>query len=613
MILPEENLNLWLGRGGERPGVGRLTRGATAVIPVLDLPGGHSVYALDVNEQGTTLAAGTRAGAIHRYAGEKLLSLPQGAPVLAVCLLADGRLASADTLGRCLLWQPGENPPPPTALTHDGECVGSLVALPDGYLWGVAAAGRLLAWDDTCQLVQSRECPHPAGKLALVRLQHWPERPILTYPACAGQFVLCFIEENRIQVVDAHEGDCYAACFIDDELCTIGWGDNRLRTWDSCGKLRRQWVAPPEIIAAEAGLDDAEIVLITANGRAGIYEFTADALQEKAALSGQDYRTVRGPSAEGGRVRREERRQARGHELCRQIQERIRTGDQAGEEGLHQELIRLDFAPISLALRAQGARQRQEGLAELRARHALAGILPDHRAEAAQSLDRYAQVLEEHWLLPEAQTICERAHGLDHHQPAPSTWLVQSALAMRGDGWIAKAEPLLANLVTAAEVVSKPFQGRWVWDSFNPIPFPAGTLAANDLLHKYEQVRQEDGRAGLPAARLQSVTWLSRELPRPMETLLLAGTRSQLTEYVELAIQVLQDGLQTILAPYLIFNAHLGTAAECPGDHNQQVTTYQSRLEHRESIGPWLKEVQRTLIYVLRRLRTSYGHPQVSK
>jgi hypothetical protein len=597
-------LDLLLGRGGPQPGVDRLPLNETDVVRLMELPPGRSVYAVDADATGTTIAAGSRGGTIHVLHGENSVCLEQGAPVLAVCLLDGSRLASTDTLGRCFLWQPLKDLQHPRFMATEGDRICSLLGLPDGHLLGLSSEGRLLWWDThTGEMVQSVDCPAPPEKLALVRLLPWPNQNIIVYPAIGGQVALCILEKHRIRTWDAHEGDCYAIFFAGASLCTIGRDDGLMRVWNTRGTQLGQYLAPKGAIAAEATSDDRGVLVVTDDGHAQVYERESGVLRLKETLAGADYRTVRGPTSETRKSVFEEQRRARGRKLCQQIQEKLNARETEGLDSLHQQLVDLGYSAISLALQAQQGAREHNIIAELQARHSLAQILPPNQPNATNSLLRHAKSLEGAWLLPEALTILGKVKAADD-DAAPSEWLDRTAKAMTGEGWVVDPDLPVPDLIEAATVVGKPLSGRWVLSRFEPIPFPERRLAATELVKKYEQVRQEDGRAGLPCARLQDTPWLSRSMPVTVETVLLAGSPNEMTEGAELAIQVLHDGLQTILAPYLLLAASAKKAAGSPSEHNQWVAGTLDRIIQGDSIGPWLDAVRRTLTYAIRRLRT---------
>ena len=597
-------LDLLLGRGGQQPGIDRLPPNETDVTRLLGLPPGLSVYAVDADATGTTVVAGSRAGTIHVLHGENSVCLEQGALVLAVCLLDGSRLASTDTLGRCFLWEPLLDPQHPRSMLTEGSRICSLLGWPDGRLLGLSAEGRLLWWDThTGEMVQSIDCPAPPEKLALVRLLRWPDQNIIVYPATGGQVTLCILEKRKVRTWDAHEGDCYAAFFAGASLCTIGRADGLMRVWNARGTQLGQYLAPKGAIAAEATLDDRGVLVVTDDGHAGVYERESGALHLKGTLAGADYRAVRGPTSDVRKRIFEEQRWAIGRKLCQHIQEKLNAGETEGLDSLHQKLVDIGYKAISLALQAQQAVRERNAIAELRARHLLGQILPPNQPNATTSLLHHAESLERAWLLHEALTVLGKVKAAGD-AAAPSEWLERTAKAMKGERWVVDPDLPVPDLVEASTVVGKPFSGHWVLSRFEPIPFPERRLSAMELVKKYEQVRQEDGRAGLPCARLQDTPWLSRSTPVTAETVFFAGSPNEMTEGAELAIQVLHDGLQTILAPYLLLAASDKKAAGSPSEHNQWVAGTLHRIMQGDSIGPWLDAVRRTLTYAVRRLRT---------
>jgi hypothetical protein len=431
----------------------------------------------------------------------------------------------------------------------------------------------------------------------------WPDRNIVVYPAVGGQIVLYDVNKRKVRTWDAHQGGCCATFFAEGLLHTLGGTDGLMRVWTARGAKVGQCLAPNGVIAAEAASNGNEVIVVTADGRAGTYERESDALRLKAALAGQDYRVLKGPPAEVRSRVAEEQRQERGRELCGQIQERLNAGETHGLDSLHQGLVDLGFKTISFRLQADQAEREHNAVAELAARHALAQLLPAAQPQAATSLLRYAECLARVWLLRDALTVMEKVKTAGANA-APSEWLMKTAKSMKREEWAADPDLPIGNLIEAATVVGRPLSGRWVLSRFDPVPFPERRLLAAELVGKYEQVQQEDGRPGLPSARLQKMCWLSRSMPVIIETVLLAGSPNQVTEGAELAVQFLYDGVQTILAPYLLLNAGERKAPSSSSQHNQWVAETLGRITGGNEIDHWLDAVRRTLTHAIRRLRT---------
>ena len=83
---------LLIGTGGSNPGLWMMPAESHSAEPLLKLPPGHSVYALDIDAEGDRFAIGDRAGNIQVFSWpgmsavavpEMLFHLTQGAPVLS--------------------------------------------------------------------------------------------------------------------------------------------------------------------------------------------------------------------------------------------------------------------------------------------------------------------------------------------------------------------------------------------------------------------------------------------------------------------------------------------------------------------------------------------------
>jgi len=104
--------NMFLGAGGRTPRVDILGDDAAQVETLLELPEGHSAYAIDVSPDGTSIAVGTKEGDLYivsfaddsdRAQDQYVAKLIQGAPILSACFVDNTQVAVSDVAGRCLL------------------------------------------------------------------------------------------------------------------------------------------------------------------------------------------------------------------------------------------------------------------------------------------------------------------------------------------------------------------------------------------------------------------------------------------------------------------------------------------------------------------------------
>jgi len=613
-VITEGSMKIvFLGAGGRRPGLWCASDQAE-VRCVLELPVGHSVYAIDANAQTGAVAVGTRRGDVEvltwqsgdvGHGEPSRRTLYQGAPVLAVCLVGQGRLAVADTWGRCLLWRYAEEGLPVELPGADGR-VCALLHLGEDRMAGLTEEGNLLLWDvGRLGLCSVTEGPAPARKSALVRLLKWPDREAIVYPAEEGH-VACFsIAEERSRSWPAHRGDCYAMVVEGDCLLTVGRADGLVKSWSEPDRQAQDLCRCGEgIIAAQRiGLED-ELLLVDGNGLAGLYVQDQQVMHITRSLAGAMFRSVAGPSESQCQAFVRQQRHAQAQELCGQIQARMGQGGTGGVEDLHHKLVDLGFDRVSWALRAQHAAQEQDVIGELDARRTLAGLLEGSDARSAGSLERFAELLVLTWRLQEAIAVFERMRAGGAETPI-SEWLSQGAELMAGSQWVVQAEGSIETLVEAADVMERPFRGRWLWEASDALVFPQSGLTAQALADKYEQVRGEKGLDDLPHARASRFWWIEREGIHERDIVSLQSPQAQAATQYQLGIRLDAQDHQCLLTPCVILDA--GTGQE-PGDwrrHNRHIRRLCAQLTCADSHGLWPSRIQKTVKLAMRRLRTS--------
>ncbi|MCY2928057.1 MAG: hypothetical protein NTV86_00910 [Planctomycetota bacterium] len=440
----------------------------------------------------------------------------------------------------------------------------------------------------------------------MVQLVRWPRTNTVAYPAADGRLVLCELEAMQLHTLEAHNESFYAVFVVGQDLCTVGTSDGILKAWQRIAPAPAwQCNAPTGIIGGqEAGPDTGQILLITYDGQTAIHVLRSGKLHLHRALAENHARVVCSANWQARLKILQKRRTAKVQELCTQIKECVAAGQSGEIDTLHRQLIAMGSQTLSLALQAWRAAKEKDTVGELRARYSLAQRLPTDAPLAATSLSRYGHVLHESWLLRDALTVYAHIGGPEKDHVLPG-WLEQTAEMMEGDDWVAHAKPPIPDLVGAATILNRPFTGRWVLNVLGTIQFPEGLLTAEGLVRKYEQVRNEEGRSGLPVAEARLFHWLSRRMPRTIATVLFIGAADPATEGAELAVQVLQDGLQTILVEHLLFHA-VGTLKQGQSamDYNNRTTEVLARIGRPERAGPWLRAVRRALSRAIQRLHT---------
>lgn len=615
---PILTFEVFLGTGGPRPGLTMVRSESLQTTRLLDLPPGQSVYAIDVNGEEGLVAAGTRGGRIdllpwpdsHGSAvSPSHQSLVQGAPVLAVCFTGRSRLASADTAGRCLLWDPLRDADSPQVLDTGDGCVCALQWLPTHQLAGLCSDGRLVFWGipegGDREPLHVLHGPRPAEKLALVRLCYWPDQRALVYPSSKGEIVTCTIDDLALRSRPAHEGEFQASVVAaGGELLTIGREDGLLKVWDDTeGCASQCYRAPRGIVSADVlGRDLERLLLVADNGAAGVYALESDPLEQVCRLDLGHHRVVVGLPALTRQAHEHEQRVSSARELVVEIRAKTGRGQIEGVDSLHQRLVSLGFERTSLALRAQFAAQQEDVITELGVRRALVSVLAANEPESRASALRYATVLETVWQLPEALRAYTHA-GADNGDADRVDRLGGGAEIMGGDDWVVEPDVLLPLLIEASSVIDRPFVGRWLVDRSPRVALPEARIRPEDLVQKYEDVRLEDGRPGLPSAKARTLWWLSRNAATQVETVLFEAPEEGADAGLQLAVQIKHDGLQSVLTSSVVFHAHEPRPGQTTEAHNRQALLAFKGISQGDRIG-WITEVRRVVSVALRRLRT---------
>lgn len=623
--------SLFLGTGGASPGLTMLPQGGKDATKLLSLPAGHSIYAIDVDERGGVVAAGSRHGTIDilrnngQQAGVDQLerfTLAQGAPVLSVCLLPGGWLASSDMAGRCLLWPPGHSlfDRPRSLKLNEGK-VCSLLALPGHRMLGLASSGKVLLWRlPSGELADAVDAPAPPATLGLVHLLFWPACNSAVYPSADGELVLVGLEDLQISVCPAHDGDFSVAIAEDGRLYTIGREDGVLRTWTWSANGTGQGAVTPvaESRVAHGGVsaavmadtDPLRLLLIHEDGSAAIHTIGANRLRLDYRLPGNHYRAVAGPPALARHAALQERKVSEARALQHRIQQDLRLRRFEGLEESYRKLETCGFEAAVLGLRACEAATKNDSLGELKARHRLMRLLPTDDPRSVPSILRYAEILEQVGLYSEAYDACACLSNLQRARDGSERFerLARIAKLLNENACViapsSPTEEVLALGIQAATVLDKRFVGRWLLERSKPVPCPEGALTTERIAAKFEEIRAEDGRKGLSPARAQALWWITDGTVHKTETVVFGDDPRPDLPGLCSTIEAFHDGLQDVLVRSVFFDAGTGDPDHTPAEHNRTLLEAFDRLYRQETSNAWLRGLNRVINHALQRLRT---------
>ena len=605
---------VFLGTGGEKAGIEMICQNESANIDLCDLPEGHSVYAIDIDTEEGLIATGSRAGSIEIFSTQnqdkqtgpvKICSLVQGAPLLSVCLPGNRRLISADTRGRCLLWNSFDNSVEPISMATDGGKVCSVIRISDQQIAGLTASGKLLIWDisdgDILHLWQG---PTPPEKLSLVELQYWPLHNAIVYPATGGQIVVYRLSNHKLHTWHAHDGEIYV-CMVDDEyLYTVGQTDKTMQIWREIQKPPvRQYPCPEGIISgALSGNDPVRIVLIEETGRAVMSVIEADNLTCILSLNGNHYRCVVGPSEQDRRLLHKQSTMALVQQLQSQIQTSLENEEFEDMDGLYQQLADLGCGPLSLVLQARQAILQQDIVAELKARKSLRNTLHRDDPLLAASYNRYVNILEKTWQLAEIEKINSEITPVDK-DPAYLKWINHANRIVANNNWLVEPDISIPELIEAASTMQRVFVGQWVIAREAPVTFSNSCLNGEIVAGKYEQVKSERNLTGLlPAGKPENIWWLSRRTYCQEDIVVFRSDSNGNICALQPAVLIHGKGSETILTPIILLEVGTPQQDISVTVHNRLVLETFNTITQQESENLWPSRVYQTLVLTLQRL-----------
>jgi len=615
-----------LGCGGQQPGIRLVCSGGTETQPLLGLPAGASVYALDVDAEAGLVAFGTRDGQVslawrdtsdlgkqewHKRA------LPQGAPVLAVCLFRNRRLISSDVAGRCLLWPHQLSPDArPKMLDMRGGSICSLCDLGTGRVLGLSSQGTVHLWDvPSGRLRQTGDGPRPAPTYGLVHLTPWTGAHAIAYPSERGDLVLVCPDTLATTSYPGHEGGFYALAALDRQLITVGCDDGRMAIWTASAAASAAAVAPdrhlsaPSAVIGCSALSDGEssrVLLVHTDGRASLHTIDDVHLHHECFLNGTYHRVVITTRSDSVAVNR-----ARLHEDQRALRAVIAQKINAREFSVLEDLFRKvdsDRYPLAvLGLRAQEAAAKEDVLAELRFRKALIDSLPTNDTRSTASVRRYIHLLLRMCLFAEADEVRRSAsppgQGVLDNVHSDHLTAVWSALRSSYGCMIAGLRPEALRLaVQAADVLGVPLVGKWIIEESKPIAFPYGEVDGGSIVTKYEASRAEHGLTGLPHANATSLWRVARERLERLDAVVFGAGPGSGTPRLGLAVCLRHDDLQPVIVRAVFLDAGGQVPLNEVTQHNRRLLTFLRDEMGQVLEGPWLSSLKQTVNQALKRL-----------
>jgi len=604
-----------LGAGGTHPNVSVFDINSGEIRTLIEVPYGHSVYAIDIDFEEEMIALGSKGGLIKivpdpaKQGGEGLtpLTLIQGAPLLSVCWIGKALLAASDNVGRCLLWKTDQEAMPESLEVMEGS-ICCTAKLDNDTLAGLSSRGELHLWHlSDQQLFRVIKGPCPPPTKALVNMVYWPGRHALAWPGQEGRLALFDLKTEQLVQIDAHRGDFYAISAQGDNLITTGMEDGRLKIWmaeaDECVQ---DYSVPSGIISAGiVRRKETAILLVGGKGAAALYSIEKDKMRFIREVPGKDYRTVKFHPWETILASYNRQRSMEVEKIIAEI--RTSTGRVGnGEiEALHSRLIDLGYEHVSLAIRADQANQRDDIVEGIKLRSDLVGILPNNSPGTCPAMEKYAAILEKAWHLAEADTVCKRIVNIDpsYAFTLETSRIEEGIKIINGKQYLLDPDIPIEQIISSATIIGKSFSGRYLIKTL-PSENSRVKLDPETIQKKYELIRKENGKKGLPSATTEQLVMISRAGTHESAYIAFGDGTTNDVRALQMVLQILPADLGTVVTPMILFDWRDVPPEKTVQEGNKKAEKALNNIRNDASSNPYLSAVYRAAIYAVRRILT---------
>ncbi|MHC4324885.1 MAG: hypothetical protein ACYSUX_11500, partial [Planctomycetota bacterium] len=444
-------------------------------------------------------------------------------------------------------------------LSSGKRIIYSLFQLDSSHLAGLAINGDLLVWDWLKDdLMQVMEAPAPPKEfLALIKPVYWPAAGVWVWPGRGGLIVFCNQRSNEVSCVRSGTGEVYSIVICDEQLLTIGT-DGRARQWHlGSSEPADTFEVPHRIVSATSWQQDNSVMLLLINdkGKAGVYLLTDVGLELIKPLPGRDYRTAVEPDAEKLRLAVQQQKMIRVKELTAQINEKIVRQQYSELEDYYNNLDELGYRQVTLSLRGQEARSKNDFVAELKTSSELVDIIPHDHPGSKNSLVRHAELLESAWQLSEARGLYRELADryLDNKDyPEAVQRLSEYINEIKTGRCVIEPDIAVLSLIESAMILDERFRGRYLLEARQPVSCRV-VLGAGEFVKKYEQLC--DGKPQMPTAQEMELQWFSKDKVEQVPTVVFRNQNLDGFNDIELGVKFFSSRLQTVLVPVMMLNA----------------------------------------------------------
>lgn len=614
--MADPSVSVYIGQGAASPGILAWEWPSKRLTRLLDMPAGHSIYAIHA-DKGQCVIAGTKGGLLclprtqHCAApetGRDVATLFHGAPILAISAIDDIHVAVSDAHGGCYVWSTtgGTRPEP---LPTGGLLICALLKLDDSTLLGLASDGGLLCWQlSTGQLLAKIPTPAPPAISALVSLTWWSSAGLVVFPGRSGELVQWRPPWRKPRLCAGHSQEWYALVLLEKDLVTIGLHDKQVIRWNSRTRRPQHLCETPFAVtsAALVGACPVQIVAITRGGGAYVCDFIESSFRPRERIAAADCRIVIGPGWEQLRTSQLGRERTEARQLSWAILAKSTSGQVQETEALHDRLEAIGYRHVSLGLRAVQARDRQDFVGELRAYAQMAVTLPLH-AVPPESHARYVDLLERAWMYEEAAACRKhitRSANADYCIDASRRRSQQYANVLHNDQWIIHTVEPIELLVDAATAAGRAFHGKFVLRVLGDQLSCRDRVPLRAVAEKYERIRTSPGAETLPAGQHAHPWWLTDDRCERADVLLFYADALAGLDGLVFCLRLLDAHIQTAFTLAVLLDAsHIASGDSVP-EHNSRVRDCLRGLRGAPQANAWLQRVHGATRQAVQRVMT---------
>ena len=589
-----------LGAGGAAPRVDALDENGTAAT-VLQLAPGDSVYVLIARKDGLCAVAGAKGGKIHELDLRVHPPAPTGrvfhqGAALTAGIFLENALIAADADGRILEWE--EPFHTPSILRPEGSPVCSFLDTGE-CLIGLCLDGMLVIWPKSLRTppaaVKGMAPPSPA---ALVQAAYLDSLNSAVFPAKGGGIQVYNPASQTLKRLAAHRGDFCAMTLYGAYLVSAGRCDGRLKLWrrDSLVQVGECPIPQGVIAAGASPARGGALVFATEDGGAVLFEEEEGAFVQAARLPHGEYRTVAGVHCGVVEASRQQREEMEARTLVAEAEESLESGRIQNVGDYACRLRERGYAHLALYVEARAAAHADDPIAEIAARRAMCGMLPDRR-ESCDSLLRLAALLWQFRQIDETIRILERAAAAgadDAIQP----WLrhaseCRAALA-RGKGLVMLEKPgALVSVLSLAARLGTPYPHPLLIRELPPIFCRGEHVSPDAFAAVCAGLDKEPLAAPLPACRLERVCIVddSRIHPEGCAALFRAAPDNEAS--LEFGLRFTETEVETVAVPMLIFAPAALDGASTADECSQRALRRAQCITEQNAAHSWIRHVHR--------------------